>query len=289
MAGEAFIRDYGLLASEDFNFSLPETFEDISNLLRTLTEYRDYAEPSSVAWGEYIEDFFRILGFEVEKVEQRLLLLQILGCEDTSKAIVGLTYPDDEGGLLTPWLSWFSLVRFAASYYHVDWGILTNGFELKIFNFKFPSCEESYFWANLDRIVDDHRLDSFFTVYKVFSKIKGIGFPSTKPKKTRIEQRVNTLKSDRLLDIPKGLSCILEVYSEVAGGLDYSEACKRIAQNKGLLSYHTVEDACTRRIKLTTADFRRLLENKQRFIDYITPLYPDFSEVIKKRTDRFLI
>ena len=168
------IVDKGLfLGQSDFNFSLPDSFETIANFLKTIKEYRDYAHPDTPEWVEYIQEFFHVLGFHTEQIASRLISLNDIGTQNTPKALVMLIAPGENFDEIIPTLDWLSYLFYAANYHHVNWGILTNGIEMRVFDFKRKDYKQTFFLANLDGIVQDGRLDSFFTIYKIFSYMRG--------------------------------------------------------------------------------------------------------------------
>jgi len=174
MEDNEFIADKGLfLGQSDFNFSLPDSFETIFNYLKTVKEYRDYAHPDSPEWQEYIQEFFHVLGFQTELKGPRLISLCNIDANSSPKALVMLISPGENLEEIIPGLDWLSYLLFAANFYQVNWGILTNGLEMKVWDFRRKEYKSIYFWANLDSVIKDGRLDSFFTIYKIFSYIRG--------------------------------------------------------------------------------------------------------------------
>lgn len=174
MEDNEFIADKGLfLGQSDFNFSLPDSFETIVNFLKTVKEYRDYAHPDSPEWKEYIQEIFHVLGFHTEQKAPRLISLCDIDANSSPQALMMLISPGENLEEIIPGLDWLSYLLYAANYYHVNWGILTNGLEMKVWDFRKKDYKSIYFWANLDGIIRDGRLDSFFTIYKIFSCIRG--------------------------------------------------------------------------------------------------------------------
>jgi hypothetical protein len=159
-------RDYDL-------FSSSESFETISNILRTIQEYREYSNPASPSWIEYIQEIFHIMGFITEKQESRLLFLKDMGGNNTPKAIVGIPFSGENFEEIVPGMKWETHLLFAASHYQIEWGILTNGLQLKIFNFGGQGDQPPLLWPDLDGIIEYEKSDEFFKIYKVFSAIKG--------------------------------------------------------------------------------------------------------------------
>ena len=151
---------------------IPESFETVANYLRTIKEYREYSNPASSAWIEYLQEFFHIIGFSTEKQESRLFFLKNMGGNTTSKAIVVIVLPGEDFEEIIPGLKWETYLLFAANYYQTEWGILFNGLQLKVINYGGGKKQPAHFWPDLDGIIEYEKLDSFFTIYKVFSFIK---------------------------------------------------------------------------------------------------------------------
>ena len=81
--------------------------------------------------------------------------------------------PEKSSEEIIPGLDWLSYLFYAAKFHHVDWGFLTNGLEMRVFDFRRDDYRKIFLWANLDRIIRDGKLDSFFTIYKIFSYMRG--------------------------------------------------------------------------------------------------------------------
>jgi hypothetical protein len=152
---------------------IPESFETISNILRTIKEYRDYSDPASPEWIEYICEFFHIIGFSTENRGSRLILLKDMGSTNRPNAIVTTISPGENFEEIVPGLKWETYIHLAAEHYRIDWGILTNGLQLRVFNFGDIKDQSHYSWSDLDGIIEKEELHNFFPIYKVFSFIKG--------------------------------------------------------------------------------------------------------------------
>ena len=166
-----------------------ETYETISNLLRTIKEYRGYTQPDSATWEDYVHEFFHILGFNTEKLASRIFALRDIGADGKPKALVGFIKPGENFDEILLGLDWISYLFYAAFYHSVEWELLTNGLQLKVVNFK-SDYQHNFFWSNIEGIVENERLDSFFIIYKVFSYIKRVtGFPPNTRRKVLIEKQ----------------------------------------------------------------------------------------------------
>lgn len=176
MDNNQWINDKGLfLGQPAFDFMLGDSFENIANALKTIREYRAYAHPDSPDWKEYVQEFFQILGFQPEQKAPRLVALAEIGAHQTAsaKALVLLLSPGENGDEIIPGLDWLSYLYYAANYHKARWGFLTNGLELRVYDVRRSDFRETFLWANLDGIVQEDKLDSFFTIYKIFSYTRG--------------------------------------------------------------------------------------------------------------------
>ena len=171
------------------NYLPPESFEEIANILRTIKQYRDYQHPDSSTWKEYVDEFFHVLGFSTDEKNQRLMTLSFMGTNHTPKAIVCYIKPGENFEEITPGLEWESYLFYAAKFYQVEWGVLTDGLQLKIVHFKDQDNMQPSYWPDLDGIVCQEKLDTFCTVYKVFSFIKGYdGKPTGQGHQKKLQQ-----------------------------------------------------------------------------------------------------
>jgi len=169
-----FIKDKGLfLDRNDFKYSLLDSSETIANFLNTIKEYRDYAHPDSPEWREYIKVFFHVMGFHTEQTAPRLISLGKIGANDSPIALVLCILPSENFNEIISELDWLSYLFYAAKFHNVNWGFLTNGLEMKVFDFRRNDYRENFLSANLDGIILNDRLDSFFTIYKILSFIRG--------------------------------------------------------------------------------------------------------------------
>lgn len=82
--------------------------------------------------------------------------------------------------------------------------------------------------------------------------------------------------------VPSGLEQIIEVCLEVfQKNLDYMDAVRSVAETRGLW-WTTVADKCTRRIGLDAAQFRSLLQQRNKLVLHLVEQYPDYEDYIRK-------
>ena len=165
----------GIVKTKSYKkYLVSESFETVSNYLKTIKEYRDFSDPDSDTWVEYIQEIFHILGFSTNKQDSRLILLNNLDGNNAPKVIVAYSLPGENWDDVVPGLSWEVYLRFAAKYHQIEWGILTNGLQLKIINYGSPKDDPPFFWPDLDGIINIQNQEVFFSIYKVLSYIRSI-------------------------------------------------------------------------------------------------------------------
>ncbi len=174
MEHQQYLVDKGLIKGKDIqNFPFAESQETTSNLFNTIKEYRDYYQIESPDWENYIHEFLNILQFKLERVNSGIYKLGDLGSNGRTFAILAIPSPQDDFDKLSPGIKWGDFLFYVASYHKVKFGIVTNGLELKIFNFENNDFINSYFWVNLDAVIKNELGDYFNKLFSVFSLIKG--------------------------------------------------------------------------------------------------------------------
>ncbi len=153
-----------------------ESQESILNYLRTIKEYRDYSDPTSLSWLQYIQEIFHILGFSTEYIDTGLLLLKDLGSNTRSIALVRVLLPDETNIEIAPGKTWEKVLLDAANIRQIKWGILTNGFMFQVFNYPNPEEQPPMVLSDLDAIINDQRVEDFNKLYEIISLIKGKPF-----------------------------------------------------------------------------------------------------------------
>jgi predicted transport protein len=168
-----YIINLGLLSEQELNSQLSETSEYLHNLLQEFKKFRYYVNPGTLSWERYILTLFQHLGFAVRIDSQGLLILSDINNIALPKAIVGLAKPGVNFHEIAPGLNWASHLFFAANCYKVDWGIITDGSQMNILNFKKEDYHLYNFMINIDGIIENQNEDSFQKFFQVFSIING--------------------------------------------------------------------------------------------------------------------
>jgi hypothetical protein len=153
-------------------YSPPESSIDILNILNTIKQYREFHNPDNSEWKEYVKEFFHILGFATCELSPRLFSLQEISSQNSPAGLIIYVSPDENFDEVVPGLSWKSYAMFAAHYYQVEWGIITNGLQLKIINYKNSENNQPLYWPDMDNVIINEQQDTFFSIYKIFSYIK---------------------------------------------------------------------------------------------------------------------
>lgn len=150
----------------------PESLEEIASILRTIKEYREYYDPKSPNWREYIASLFQILGFSTDNVHPLVMKLHAIGSNEHVKALVWNTYQEDDREVF--WLSeeWEKIAVGIAEVNITNWMLVTNGLYLKMIQYKGRKVFKKFFWQEFDTIVCQEQIDTFYQIYKVFALIK---------------------------------------------------------------------------------------------------------------------
>jgi len=152
----------------------PDSFETIHNMMGTIREYREYAQPNSPSWDKYILDVFNILGFNTKYETKGLISLSEMGGKRSKQAIVELIKLDEKFDDFVPDKGWTITLAFRLLIHEIegDWVILTNGQKIKIFNFN-HNPKKFYLQVNLEAILKDDNFDDFFDFCNIISLIRG--------------------------------------------------------------------------------------------------------------------
>jgi hypothetical protein len=152
---------------------LGDPYQEITNILRTIKEYRDYFDPESPNWREYIATLFQIFGFSTKNEETVLMELHLMGSNDNLRAIAWNICPgDDPDNMWSSTAFEKKVFPYMAESFNTQWIVVTNGLYLKIIRFKGNKKVRVFFWQDFDAIVHQEQLDTFYQIYKVFSLIK---------------------------------------------------------------------------------------------------------------------
>lgn len=153
------------------NYQPLESAEEISIVLQTIREYREYYDPDTTEWLKYIKEFFQIFGFHTQEIHPRLYHLNLPGKMNSPEAVLLLVHPGENFQDIVPGLSWESYCLFAAKYYQTPWGIITNGIQLRVICYD-DNKTGPFFWQDMDRVIQNEQIEAFFSIYKVISYIK---------------------------------------------------------------------------------------------------------------------
>ena len=155
----------------------PEASEEIANILRTIKEYRDYFDPESPNWREYIAALFQILGFSTKNEKTVPMKLHLLGSDDHIVAIVGNMSPGEDPENLWSSTDFENALSIIAESFHTPWVVVTNGVYLKIIQFNRKRVMQRFFWQYFDTVVIQEQFETFNQIFKVISLIKSDSNP----------------------------------------------------------------------------------------------------------------
>lgn len=145
--------------------------EEISMILSTLKDYRSYYHPEGYNWDEYIDQIFYILGFNIKKIDNYHKLISKMGSDFSPSAVViKPIIRQNLRDLISP-EGWESLLFYAAHHFHVRFGIITDGLQLKIIDYQ-STNPQVHSWENFDDIVSNKYNSSFMEIYYLVASMK---------------------------------------------------------------------------------------------------------------------
>lgn len=157
--------------------SPPQSSEEITNILRTIKEYRDYFDPESPNWRDYIAALFQILGFSTKNENIVPMKLHLLGSDDHIVAIVWNMSPGEDPENLWSSTDFENALSIIAESFHTPWVVVTNGVYLKIIQFNRKRVMQRFFWQYFDTVVIQEQFETFNQIFKVISLIKSDSNP----------------------------------------------------------------------------------------------------------------
>lgn len=169
---DGYIVDKGLfLDNIKSKGKISESLPVIENWMNTIYEYLIYAQPNAPSWDEYYQAVFQVMGFTIQKINQRIYELRNSCGSAFPCAVVVSANPGENFDVMIPGLNWGVFLSYAANYHQVDWGILFNGSEMKIYNLKRNDFQLTFTAINLRKILTDKQVDSFLNFCSMLSVI----------------------------------------------------------------------------------------------------------------------
>lgn len=313
MEDRVFVLDKGLFNGIVSDRTLLPTLGNSNNLLNTVRDYREFYDPDSENWLNYVLVFFQLNGFYNENIYQRLVILKDSGPTSCSIALLGISYPSENFDQITSWLDWASFLSVNSIAYNVEWGIITNGLEIKIINFRKGNFESLFFWASVEDLIKNRREDSFFILSKTLHLLRSsintsainsqprIPSNPTQVEISSLRQLRTSMNSDKfhrsstinqarnraitqkksiisppdpIPSVPPQLIRAVETHLIMANSHeDFLTACQMVAK-KHNITLQTVKADCTQRIHLKAEVFSGYIYNKEKFISHLQRCYP---------------
>lgn len=148
---------------------------DASLALRVLSEYREYANLSSLrAWKEsFVHEVLAVLGFSYRAESESLTFLLPSGSAQSGSPI-SLCYilpPNEDLNCTQLGRNWAEKTIRALREQHLNWGILTNGKTWRIYHVDEPTPYETYLEVDLDSIIT-HQAVEAYQIFHKFMKVE---------------------------------------------------------------------------------------------------------------------
>jgi len=165
---------------------VPEQSEVLASL-NTLKDYRDYADTSSLrAWKEsFVHQALYTLGFNVQTENENVTLLFPMGNADHPISVCYILLPDEDLDNTTMGRNWAEKIIRNLREHKLEWGLLTNGEQWRIYHQKEPTPYETYLEIDLAAILGDKAREA----YQIFHKFMRAGnFTAGEDEKCQFDQ-----------------------------------------------------------------------------------------------------
>jgi hypothetical protein len=146
----------------------PET-ADLLATLRVITEYRDYADRSTLkGWKDsYVHEVLSALGFYAKPKNESLTELYPMGSGDGKPlSLCYIVLPDESLDNTIIGRNWAEKIIRALRESDLQWGILTNGKQWRIYHQDEPTPYETYLEIDLEAIMKDKAKDAYQLFHK---------------------------------------------------------------------------------------------------------------------------
>ena len=156
----------------------PET-ADLLASLKVITEYRDYADKSTLkGWKEsYVHEVLSALGFFAKSKNESLTELFPMGSASNDKplSLCYVVLPDESLDSTVIGRNWAEKIIRSLRESNLQWGILTNGRQWRIYHQDEPTPYETYLEIDLEAIISNKAKDAYQIFHK-FMKAENFTF-----------------------------------------------------------------------------------------------------------------
>lgn len=247
---------------------------DVLASLKVLGEYREYADTHNLkAWKEsYVHEVLSALGFFAQSKNDHLTHLFSMGSDgkETPLSLCYVILPEENLGNTTIGRNWAEKIIRALRENNLQWGLLTNGKQWRIYHQDEPTPYETYLEIDLEAILKEKAKEA----YQIFHKfMKAENFAVQEDGKCQFD-RFKKESQDKIDYIEKELANALKQREEGGKGV-LSDLCmgyvEELRQRKegdlddeGLRKkiYHGAMLYMFRLLFLFYADSRRLLSDE---------------------------
>ena len=145
----------------------PEQTEAIASL-KVLREYHDFADTSNLeAWKKtYVHEVLAALGFHAQAKRKGLTLLFPVGSAEKEVSICVIVLPGENLDNTSQGKNWAEKTIRSLREQKMQWGLLTNGKQWRIYHLDEPTPYETYLEIDLESIIADQAKDAYQIFFK---------------------------------------------------------------------------------------------------------------------------
>lgn len=218
--------------------------EDVLASLSVLSQYRDYADTSSLeSWRDsYVHEVLSALGFNAQVESKHITRLFPLGSTNQLVSLCFIVQADESLDNTLMGRNWMEKTIRVLREHNLSWGLLSNGKQWRILHQDEPMPYETYLEMDLEEILQNKAKDA----YQIFHKfLKAQNFQVKEDGKCLFD-RFKKESQDKINYIEKELANALKQREEGGKGV-LSDICMGYVEELRRKSEGDLEDETLRR------------------------------------------
>lgn len=160
---------------------------EVVSSLKTLKDYFEFSNKESLSeWkNSFIQKVFGVLGFGYKSVTDNLIQLFIQGKTDKPISLCFTLLPSDDLDNATIGRHWSEKIIRNLRNEKLNWGILTNGINWRIYHVNEPTPYENYIELDLQKILENEDSKNYMIFYEF---MKADNFVLSEEKKCKFDE-----------------------------------------------------------------------------------------------------
>jgi len=172
--------------------------ESIKNVFTSIQEFREYSHPIDFSsWEKYILDVFHLVGLGTKTLDSNIFELSDINGKKAPIAVLAIIPPTknlEDIGAGTYWQKFIYDISVSIG---VGWGILTDGFYLRIIDCRAKSPRKKFLSFDFDGVVTNQDIKKFEKIHQELQRLKTNGAAYRNKDNIRQAVQINDTPSQR--------------------------------------------------------------------------------------------